>query len=73
MYNVARSISLSDIKVHSLSNQLDLANLDIQKLWYNLRTEIEGMDFLSCNDGFAFGTFAHLTAGYDVGYYSYLW
>ncbi|KAJ6011132.1 peptidase family M3 [Penicillium sp. IBT 35674x] len=66
------SISIFDLQVHSLSTESDIADLNIQKMWYHLREEIEGMDFSECSDGFAFGTFTHLTAGYDVCYYSYL-
>ncbi|KAJ5792836.1 peptidase family M3 [Penicillium pulvis] len=66
------SISIFDLQIHSLSTESDINNLNIQKMWYDLREEIEGMDFSECRDGFAFGTFTHLTAGYDVCYYSYL-
>ncbi|KAJ5539834.1 peptidase family M3 [Penicillium frequentans] len=66
------SISIFDLQIHSLSTESDIANLNVQKMWYDLREEIEGMDFSECRDGFAFGTFTHLTAGYDVCYYSYL-
>ncbi|RHZ49501.1 uncharacterized protein CDV56_104681 [Aspergillus thermomutatus] len=60
------SISIFDLQIHSLSTDKEIAGLDLQKLWYDLREEIEGMDFSECRNGFAFGTFAHLTAGYDV-------
>lgn len=68
-----RSTSIFDLQIHSLSTDKEIADLDLQKLWYDLREEIEGMDFSECRNGFAFGTFAHLTAGYDVCYYAYLW
>ncbi|KGO65618.1 Peptidase M3A/M3B [Penicillium expansum] len=67
-----RSISIFDLQIHSLSTDKEITDLDIQKLWYDLREEIEGMDFSECRNGFAFGTFTHLTAGYDVCYYAYL-
>lgn len=66
------SISVFDLQIHSLGTNEEISELDIQKLWYDLREEIEGMDFADCRDGFAFGTFTHLTAGYDVCYYAYL-
>ncbi|KAB8232001.1 M3 family metallopeptidase [Aspergillus alliaceus] len=66
------SISIFDLQIHSLKAQTEIAELNVQKLWYDLREEIEGMDFSECRDGFAFGTFTHLTAGYDVCYYAYL-
>ncbi|KAJ5943769.1 Peptidase M3A/M3B [Penicillium verrucosum] len=66
------SISIFDLQIHSLSTDKEIADLDVQNMWYDLREEIEGMDFSECRDGFAFGTFTHLTAGYDVCYYAYL-
>ncbi|RAO70054.1 uncharacterized protein BHQ10_006066 [Talaromyces amestolkiae] len=66
------SISMFDLQIHSLSNEHEIADLDIQKLFYNLRKEIEGFDFSLCNDGFEFVTFNHLTNGYDMCYYGYL-
>ncbi|KAJ5636993.1 peptidase family M3 [Penicillium lividum] len=65
------SVSLFDLQIHSVKTDEDIANLDIQTLWYDLREEIEGMDFSDCRDGFEFASFSHLTAGYDVCYYSY--
>ncbi|PYH92188.1 zincin [Aspergillus ellipticus CBS 707.79] len=66
------SISLFDLQIHSLSTEQEINDLNVQKLWYDIREEIESMDFSECRDGFAFGTFSHLTAGYDVCYYAYL-
>ncbi|KAJ5723575.1 peptidase family M3, partial [Penicillium malachiteum] len=67
------SIAIFDLQIHSLRTDEDIANLDVQKLWYDLRESIEGMDFSECRDGYNFGTFTHLTAGYDVCYYAYLY
>ncbi|KAI3027134.1 ATP11 family protein [Aspergillus niger] len=66
------SISIFDFQIHSLQKDAEIESLDLQKLWYDLREEIESMDFSECRDGYAFGTFSHLTAGYDVCYYAYL-
>ncbi|PYI10955.1 peptidase family M3 [Aspergillus sclerotiicarbonarius CBS 121057] len=66
------SISIFDMQIHSLRTEKQIADLDVRKLWYDIREEIEGMDFSECRKGFAFGTFTHLTAGYDVCYYAYL-
>ncbi|RAL00758.1 M3 family metallopeptidase [Aspergillus ibericus CBS 121593] len=66
------SISIFDMQIHSLRTEEQIANLDVQKLWYDILEETEGMDITECRDGFAFGTFTHLTAGYDVCYYAYL-
>ncbi|KAJ5094456.1 peptidase family M3 [Penicillium angulare] len=65
-------ISIFDLQIHSIRPDHVFGNLDIQKVWYDLREDIEGMDFSECRDGFSFATFTHLTAGYDVCYYSYL-
>ncbi|KAJ5708877.1 peptidase family M3 [Penicillium malachiteum] len=67
------SIATFDLQIHSLRTDEDIANLDVQKTWYDLRETIEGMDFSECRDGYNFGTFTHLTAGYDVCYYVYLY
>ncbi|PWY90980.1 peptidase family M3 [Aspergillus heteromorphus CBS 117.55] len=65
------SISLFDLQIHT-TNTDDIDHLDVQKLWYDIRGEIEFMDYSECRDGYGFGTFSHLTAGYDVCYYAYL-
>ncbi|KAJ5776809.1 peptidase family M3 [Penicillium odoratum] len=65
------SVSIFDLQIHSVKTDEDIANLNIQTLWYDLREEIEGMDFSDCRDGFEFASFSHLTAGYDVCYYAY--
>ncbi|KUL83187.1 hypothetical protein ZTR_10010 [Talaromyces verruculosus] len=57
------SISIFDLQIHSLRTDDEIAALDIQKLFYVLREEIEGFDFSECKDGFEFGTFNHLTNG----------
>lgn len=69
----SRSVSIFDLKVHGLNPQQEIADLDIQKLWYDTREEIEGMDFSECRDGFEFATYPHLIEGMDAGYYAYLW
>lgn len=55
MLRVDRSISRFDIQIHSLGTEKELANLDIQKLWYDLHEEIEGMDFRSAEMGLRLG------------------
>ncbi|KAJ5948685.1 peptidase family M3 [Penicillium verhagenii] len=66
------TVSAFDFHIHSLSTDQDLVDLDIGKLWYDLREELECMDFSECRSGFEFVTFSHLASGYDVGYYAYL-
>ena len=66
-------MSAFDLHIHSLRTAQDLADLDIRGLWYNLRKELEGMDFSEYRSGFEFVTFSHLTSGYDICYYAYLW
>ncbi|PWY78057.1 zincin [Aspergillus sclerotioniger CBS 115572] len=64
--------SLFDLKIHSFRNPQDLSSLNMHKLWYDLRHQLEGMDFSECRDGFDYCAFTHLCAAYDAGYYSYL-
>ncbi|CAI4214917.1 unnamed protein product [Parascedosporium putredinis] len=66
-----------DMTVHTPKSHEDLKNLNIPKLYNELRADICGLkgpeDFGS---GFEWGngqaTFGHLMGGYDAGYYGYL-
>ncbi|KAI4596305.1 hypothetical protein KJ359_005434 [Pestalotiopsis sp. 9143b] len=67
------SICLFDFKIHNLSGDQALSDLDIRKIWYDTREELEGMDFSLCKEqGADMVSFNHLTAGLDSGYYAYL-
>lgn len=58
--------------VHTPETHEEIKELDIQKLWYDLREEIEGLDMTELRrEGNEHVTFTHLM-GYDVGYYGYL-
>lgn len=59
-----------DLHIYSSNSS---SELNIQKLWYGLLEEVLGMDYSTCRNGYEFATVSHLTAGYDAGYYSYLW
>lgn len=68
-----RYISVFDLKIHNLSGDQALSELDIRKIWYDTREELEGMDFSLCKQqGADMVSFNHLTAGLDSGYYAYL-
>lgn len=68
-----RYISVFDFKIHNLSGDQALSDLDIRKIWYDTREELEGMDFSLCKEqGADMVSFNHLTAGLDSGYYAYL-
>lgn len=68
-----RVVSIFDMAVHSPKTHEEIENLDAQKLWYDLREQIEGLDMSEARlGGHDYVTFSHLLAGYDAGYYSYL-
>jgi metallopeptidase MepB len=70
---IVRTVSIFDLVIHTAQTPQDLAALNIQRLWYDLREELEGLYFGEAKQsGFDHVHFAHLTAGYDTGYYSYL-
>jgi metallopeptidase MepB len=71
---IPRSMSLFDFKIHNLSGDQALADLDMRRVWYDTREELESMDFSLCRqEGADLVSFNHLTAGMDSGYYAYLW
>jgi metallopeptidase MepB len=66
-------VSIFDLKIHNPATHEDIVNLNFQKLWYDIREEIEGIDFTqSRENGHEHVTFGHLLSGYDMGYYGYL-
>jgi hypothetical protein len=70
---ILRSISLFDFKIHNLSSNQAMEDLDIRKVWYDTREESESMDFSLCRqEGADLVSFNHPTAGMDSGYYAYL-
>ena len=68
-----RSVSIFDMAVHSPKSHAEIESMDIQKLWYDIREEVEGLDMSEARlEGHSHVTFSHLLAGYDAGYYGYL-
>ncbi|OAQ79717.1 metallopeptidase MepB [Purpureocillium lilacinum] len=67
------SVSIFDMKIHNPAGPGDIASLELTKLWYDIREDIEGMDFTeSRKKGHGHVTFGHLLSGYDMGYFGYL-
>lgn len=59
--------------LHSPQTHEEIKDLDAQKLWYDLRQQIIGLDMSEARlEGHSHVSFTHLLAGYDMGYYGYL-
>lgn len=66
-------IAIFDATIYNPRSREEAEALDIQKIWYDLREEIEGLDFSSSRaEGHSYTSFGHLVSGYDMGYYSFL-
>ncbi|KAK3181178.1 Thimet oligopeptidase [Lecanicillium sp. MT-2017a] len=66
-------IATLDVTVYNPSSHEEAEALDIQKIWYGLREELEGLDFSSSRaQGHGYTSFSHIVSGYDMGFYSYL-
>ncbi|ATY62127.1 peptidase family M3 [Cordyceps militaris] len=72
-YSQQLSISLFDLEIHSPKSAQAAKNLNVQKLWYDIRQKTEGLDFADVKaTGSELVAFNHLVGGYDMAYYSYL-
>ncbi|EGX89137.1 metallopeptidase MepB [Cordyceps militaris CM01] len=66
-------IAMFDVTIHNPSSREEAEALNMQKLWYDLREELEGIEFSSSRtQGHGYTSFDHLVSGYDMGFYSYL-
>ncbi|KAL7920474.1 hypothetical protein ACQKWADRAFT_298655 [Trichoderma austrokoningii] len=66
-------VSIFDLKIHTPQTHEEIEQIDLSRLWYDLREEIEGLDMTrSRAAGHEQATFGHLLSGYDMGYYGYL-
>ena len=62
------------MRIHNPKTHEEIRDLNIQKLYYNLREEAQGMDMsFTQSEGHEYDTYTHLIAGMDAGYYGYLW
>lgn len=68
-----RTVSLFDMKVHGPKSHAEIETLNIQKVWYDIREEVEGLDMSEARlQGHHYALVSHLLHGYDAGYYGYL-
>ena len=65
-----------DMRIHSPATHGELEEMDISKLWYDLRTEIMGYEDLDVEGGSGLGygwsSFRAIMGKYSAGYYTYL-
>ncbi|KAB8349738.1 hypothetical protein FH972_023753 [Carpinus fangiana] len=66
-----------DMRIHEPASHADAEKLEISKIYNEMRAELCGLDGPEkLGEGFDWGngqaTFGHLIAGYDAGYYGYL-
>lgn len=62
---------LFDLKIHMLNKNID-KNLDLQKIWYQIESEVMLNNVEEKDQLYPMSSFNHLMNGYDAGYYGYL-